>query len=70
MRWRVEMRNGNYRAGMNMAYGLAVFVCLLFVTSVVLAVTVEPPQSSGYGKSERPIAVASSGPIVAASIGN
>ena len=38
------MNNRNYRAGMHMAYGLAIFVALLFVTSVVTAVTLEPPQ--------------------------
>lgn len=62
------MMNRKYRAGMHTAYGLAIFVCLLFVTSVVTAVTLEPPQSSGYGIAQPPIALASAdqvGPLAA-----
>ena len=64
------MNNRNYRAGMHMAYGLAIFVALLFVTSVVTAVTLEPPQSSGYGVSQAPIALASVEPVGPAAAGN
>lgn len=64
------MSDRKYRAAMQTAYGLGIFVGLLFVTSVVTAVTLDPPQSSGYGISERTIAVASAGPMASAGIGN
>jgi len=64
------MNNRNHRARMHMAYGLAIFVALLFVTSVVTAVTLEPPQSSGYGVSQTPLALASVEPTGPAAGGN
>jgi hypothetical protein len=55
---------------MHMAYGLGIFVCLLFVTSVVTAVTLEPPRSSGYGVSQPLIALASAERIGPLGAGN
>lgn len=46
------MSKAKHKEGRFLVWGLGIFVSGLFASSVVLAVTVEPPKFSGYGFSQ------------------
>ena len=58
----LDMSKAMHEEGRFLVWGLGLFVSGLFASSVVVAVTVEPPEFSGYGISQYRQATSPAGP--------